>query len=55
MPDPEDVQVADNVLGAVPKQRTQRIAAIKSRHQTRQLALQDEGDTDLIEQTRNHS
>ena len=48
------MQLTDNVLGAVPRQRIQRKAAIKSRDQTRQLALQDEGDPDLMEQTRNH-
>ena len=36
--DPEDVQLTDNDLGAVPRQRIQRLAAIKSRHQTRKLA-----------------
>ena len=48
------MQITDNVLGAVPRQRIQRKAAIKSRNQTRQLTLQDEGDPDLMEQTRNH-
>lgn len=54
MPDPKDVQLTDNVLGAFPRQRIQRKAAIKSRNKTRQLALQDEGDPDLMEQIRNH-
>ena len=53
-PGPENVQITDNVLGAVPRQRTQCKAAIKSRNQNRQLALQGEGDPDLIEQKRNH-
>ena len=50
----DNLELVNGNIGTVPR-RTQRQAAIRSRASTRQLALEDQEDPDLVEEIRNFS
>ena len=54
LPGVDNLELVDSNIGTVPR-RTQRQAAIRSRASTRQLALEDQQDPDLVEEKRNFS
>ena len=53
-PGVDNLELVNGNIGTVPR-RTQRQAAIRSRASTRQLALEDQEDPDLVEEIRNFS
>ena len=54
LPCVDNLELVDGNIGTVPR-ITQRQAAIRSRASTRQLALEDQQDPDLVEEIRNFS